>query len=117
MSPGTLWLLFVIELLLIPLYGIACESEGLPSAPNSVAEALLHHGFAPFFHLIVSIIRLLDMACVHKVREKSLVLSSDRFSREAVPVFIMTWVVARLIFFLKPTANGVSRRQPGKGRG
>ena len=113
MSPDTLWLLFVIELLLIPLYGIACESEGLPSAPNSVEEALLHHGFAPFFHLIVSIIRLLDMACVHKVREKSLVLNSDRFNREAVPVFIMTWVVARLIFFLKPTANGVSLRQPG----
>lgn len=112
MSPDTLLLPFGVELLLIPLYGIACESgTASVSIELRVRTASHDHGSTPFFHLIVPIIRLLDMSYVHRVREKSPVLSSGRFNREASPVFIMTWVVARLMFFLRPIANGVSLRQ------
>lgn len=107
MSPDSLLLPFGVEVLLIPWYDIALRAwNGLLSASNPVEcenRLLIIHGSAPFFHLIVSIIGLLDMSYVHRVREKSPKLSSDNFNEEASsPVFIMTCVVARLIFFLKP---------------
>lgn len=68
--------------------------------------------FVPLLHFVIAVIRLLDMAC----RDASIVSNEIvwppsppgiegvwRRQREInVPVFIITCVVARLTFFLKP---------------
>lgn len=56
-------------------------------------------GALPLLYFIVTIVGSLDMPCGHK----SVIGSSSEVSRPVIiPVFIITWVVARLTFFLNP---------------
>lgn len=59
---------------------------------------------SPLLDFVVSIVRLLDMTYASVLERAGCGRVSGRWEGKdsQVPVFIITWVVARLTFFLKP---------------
>lgn len=65
--------------------------------------ACLNVATLPLFNFVVSIVRLLYVSWI----SLSVIGNSDRCNN-LIPVFIITWVVARLTFFLKPKHKIIS---------
>lgn len=78
--------------------------------------AMFPWGSVPLLDFVVPVIRFLDMTC-WRARQQGPPEVWDAWNKTNAPVFIITCVVARLTFFLKPASRWSAGDREGAGGG